>query len=91
MREIHIRRMAYNDARMKLETELNDAFMQSERRVHIVHGIGQGKLKAMAIKVVNDYDFCGLVPDEYILRPNPGVLVVDLFPPDRATLRMYRA
>ncbi len=83
--------MSYHDARLKLETELNEAFMQSERRVHIVHGIGQGKLKAMAIQVVEGYDFCSLVPEENVLRPNPGVLVVDLFPPDRATLRMYRA
>lgn len=83
--------MSYNDARMKLENELNDAFMQSERRVHIVHGIGQGKLKAMAIDVVNGYDFCSPVSGEYILNPNPGVLLVDLFPPDQRTLRMYRA
>ena len=83
--------MSYSDARLKLENELNDAFMQSERRVHIIHGIGQGKLNAMALAVVRGYDFCGLVAEENILHHNPGVLVVDLFPPDRAALRMYRA
>jgi hypothetical protein len=81
--------MPWDEARLKLENELNDAFMRSETRVIIVHGIGQGKLKQMAIEVVQSYDFCRLVPEEDIVRYNPGVLVVDLFPPDRATLRMY--
>lgn len=91
MREIHIRRMSYQDAKQKLETELNEAFMQGESRVDIVHGIGQGKLKAMAMQIVRESNFCSLIPEERILYRNPGVLPVDLFPPDRATMRMYRA
>ena len=90
MREIHIRRMSYDDARMKLENELNDAFMCGERRVHVVHGVGQGKLKSMAQRVIAGYDFCQVVPDERVLNYNAGVMVVDVFPPSRAELRMYR-
>lgn len=83
--------MSYQDAKLKLETELNEAFMRGESRVYVVHGIGQGKLKAMAVRIVSASNFCSLVPEERILHKNPGVLPVDLFPPDRATLRMYRA
>ena len=91
IREIHIRRMSLSEARIKLENELNDAFMRSERRVHVVHGVGQGKLKTMLFEVVRGYDFCRLVDAANVLNYNPGVTVVDLFPPDRATLRMYRS
>lgn len=89
-REIRIRRMALDEARWKLESELNEAFMQGVACVHVIHGIGQGRLKAMALQVLSGYDFCRVRSEEDTAVYNPGVLVVDLFPPDRATLRRYR-
>jgi len=89
-REIRIRRMPLDEARWKLESELHDAFMQGVGCVHVIHGIGQGRLKAMALEILQGYDFCRVRPPEDVAVYNPGVLVVDLFPPDRATMRRYR-
>ena len=45
MREIRIRELRYEEARARLEDELNRAFMEGEMRVHVLHGIGEGILK----------------------------------------------
>lgn len=91
MREIRIRQMSYIDARSKLEAELNEAFMRSERRVLVVHGVGQGKLKALVQDVARGYDFCRLVDPANLAHYNPGCTVIDIDSPDRADIRRYRA
>lgn len=89
MREIRIREMALEEARWKLEQELNDAFMAGESRVRVLHGIGTGRLKKMTHEVAESYDFVKIVP-ESSLTYNPGITVLDLFPPDRSRMRMIR-
>ena len=49
MKEIYIRKMRYEEARYKLERELQDAFMEGETLVQVVHGIGEGKLKQLTL------------------------------------------
>ncbi|MCB1307227.1 MAG: Smr/MutS family protein [Leptospiraceae bacterium] len=89
MREIHVRRLRYPEARRELERQLNAAFMAGERRVHVVHGVGSGRLKKMVADLVQEMGF-GSVVERDALMYNPGVTVVDLFPPDQQTLKMYR-
>lgn len=79
MREIYIRRMKPYEARLKLEEELNRAFMDGIERVQIVHGIGAGVLRDLTREVVGAYDFCDIF--ETVLSDNPGVTQVDLYPP----------
>jgi len=89
MREIRIRLMSYDEARDKLEMELNEAFMAGETRVQVLHGIGTGALKRLTEKTVRGYDFASLVEDPAVY--NPGVTLVDLLPPSKSDLRKYRA
>ena len=80
--------MRVNAARSKLDAELNDAFMAGETRVRVLHGIGSGALKKMTEEAVRDCGFGKIAAD--IIYNNPGITVVDLFPPDRYTMRMYK-
>ncbi len=88
MREIRIREMRFDAARLKLEVELNEAFMAGETRVSVLHGIGSGKLRKLTETVVNDMGFGRLVTDT--LDSNPGTTLVDLFPPDSHHLKMMK-
>ena len=90
IRQIRIREMRLPAARDRLEQELNDAFLAGEQRVHVLHGIGSGALKRMTAEVVSQYDFCRLVELDATLY-NPGISVVDLFPPDPSAIRQYMA
>lgn len=83
--------MSFVDAKSKLENELNEAFMQSERRVVVVHGVGQGKLKALVQDVARSYDFCRVVDPSNLAYYNPGCTIIDIDSPDRADIRRYRA
>ena len=88
MREIRIRKLGLEDARGKLECELNAAFMAGETRVRVIHGIGTGRLKELTREIVNGCGFGALVEETVFF--NPGVTMVDLFPPDRQALRMLK-
>lgn len=77
------------DARLKLEEELNQAFMAGESSVTVLHGIGSGKLKKLTEEVVQELGFGRVLPaTEY--SGNAGVTRVELFPPDLKTLKMLR-
>ena len=78
--------MRMDEARGKLEGELNEAFMAGETRVNVLHGIGSGQLKQMTLEVVESYDYTRLAE---VLYTNPGVTVVDLDPPDPSAMRRY--
>lgn len=87
IREIRIRKFSYAEARLKLEQELNRAFIAGEKRVHIIHGIGTGQLKKLTARVVAELGLGCIV--ELEIDQNPGQTCVDLLPPDRETLRRY--
>ncbi|MBL8018909.1 MAG: Smr/MutS family protein [Leptospirales bacterium] len=83
MREIHIRRLRYDEARAKLDQEVNEAFVRGERYIEIVHGIGGGVLQKMAREYVDSSEFLKLLPD----ASNPGVLRVEVLAPDLRTIK----
>ena len=87
MREIRIRQMRYEEARMKLEAELNDAFIAGELRVSVLHGIGTGVLKKMTAEAVRECGYARVVTT--LVNENPGVTLVDLDPPDRSAMGRY--
>lgn len=86
MRTIYIRQMRYEEARIKLDRELNDAFMDGETFVEIMHGIGEGVLKRMAIDYVTSCSFLKLVERDPMFRGNPGATLVEVLAPSREYL-----
>lgn len=85
MREIHIRRLRYDEARAKLDQEINEAFIRGERYIEIIHGIGGGVLQKMAREYVDSSEFLKLLPD----ASNPGVLRVEVLSPDVRTIKSF--
>lgn len=89
MREIYIRKLHYEEARIKLEREIQDAFVEGEKYIEIVHGIGEGILKKMTIDYVDSHDFLKLVERPEFLRSNPGTTMVEILGPSNEILRKY--
>ncbi len=85
MKSIHIRRLPYEEARAKLEQELQDAFLAGERYVEIIHGIGGGVLREMAHEVVGSLDFLRALPE----GSNPGVLRAEVLSPGKGEIKKY--
>jgi len=46
--EIHLRRLTVDEARLKLDRYLNDAFMAGLYQVRIIHGKGTGTIRQTA-------------------------------------------
>ncbi len=89
MREIRIRELRADEARRKLEMELNDAFMAGETSAVVLHGIGSGRLKKLTEEVVQEMGFARILP-ALTLSANPGETRLELLPPDKKTLRMLK-
>ncbi|MDF3819425.1 Smr/MutS family protein [Leptospira sp. 96542] len=83
MRTIYIRQLRFEEARTKLERELNDAFMDGESFVEILHGIGEGILRKMALEYVGSCDFLKLVERDPMIRTNPGSTLVEILAPSK--------
>ncbi len=90
MKEIYIRKMRYEEAKYKLERELNDAFMEGETLVQVVHGIGEGKLKQLTLAIASGYDFLRIVNTESYIAPNPGVTKFEIMGLDKQDLKRYK-
>lgn len=82
--------MRYEEARIKLDRELNDAFMSGESFVEILHGIGEGILKRMAIDYVESCDFLKLVERDPMIRTNPGTTLVEVLAPSKEYINRLR-
>ncbi|HMV45383.1 MAG TPA: Smr/MutS family protein [Leptospiraceae bacterium] len=89
MIEIYIRKMRYEEAKQKLERELQDAFMRGETLVQVVHGIGEGKLKELTLETIRNYDYLRLVNTEQFITPNPGVTKIEIMGLDKQDLKKY--
>ncbi|MBX7058566.1 MAG: Smr/MutS family protein [Leptospirales bacterium] len=87
-REIRLRKMSVEQARLLLESELNQAFLAGEEQVSVIHGVGEGHIKALVEQVVGECGFARLHQRDAQFY-NPGVSLVDLFPPERGALRQY--
>jgi len=86
---IYIRKLRYPEAEKKLEEDLESAFMQGVTSVEVVHGIGNGVLKKMVAEKIGELGFCKIVEIEEIAT-NPGVTLVELFPPSKQQLRRLK-
>jgi DNA-nicking Smr family endonuclease len=89
MREIYIRKLRYEEAHEKLEREIQRAFVEGEIYIEIVHGIGEGILKRMAMEYIQAQDFLRLIPRPDMIRTNPGSTLVELLAPSAEILRKY--
>lgn len=81
--------MRYEEAKQKLERELQDAFMRGETLVQVVHGIGEGKLKELTLETIRNYDYLRLVNTEQFITPNPGVTKIEIMGLDKQDLKKY--
>lgn len=89
MREIYIRKMRYEDAKEKLEREINKAFMDGETLVEVIHGIGEGKLRQMTLDYIAANDFLKLYQSEFVYS-NPGSTKIEILAPDKSDLKRLR-
>ena len=56
MREIHLRKLSYDEARQKLEREIHSAFYSGEQFLEIVHGVGGGVIRKMVYEYIQTLD-----------------------------------
>lgn len=49
--EIHLRRLTVDEALLRLERYLNDAFMAGQYKIRVIHGKGTGTLR----QAIHDY------------------------------------
>jgi len=87
MREIRIRQMRYLDARDKLEREIHEAFMNGETRIQVLHGIGTGQLRQMTVEFIESLSFAEVADSP---GGNPGVTLVNLYPPAPRYLKRWK-
>lgn len=85
MRTIYLRKLRYEEARSKLLSELEKAFMAGETCVEVVHGIGTYTLKKMVEKEVAQIDYVDILESQ-----NPGSALLEVYPPEPHILRQYR-
>ena len=88
MKEIRIRELRYDEAKALLERELEKAFLSGEMRVYVLHGIGEGILKQMTLETAESLDYARVFTPGTIPY-NPGITVIDLFPPDPSVFQKY--
>lgn len=89
LREIYIRKMGYEEAKMKLEREIHDAFMKGETLVEVVHGIGGGKLKQLTLDYVRENDFLKLFATSDFIWQNPGSTKIEILSPRKSDIKRY--
>ena len=81
MREIHLRKLSYDEARQKLEREIHSAFYSGEQFLEIVHGVGGGVIRKMVYEYIQTLDFVKPIERSESLWKNPGTLQVELLVP----------
>lgn len=89
MKEIHIRKMRAIEARQKLERELDAAFMSGETYVHIVHGIGEGILRKIAIEAIAEIPYVRILENPGF-ESNHGIIRLEILSPSRQEIRNVR-
>ncbi|TGK35003.1 DNA mismatch repair protein MutS [Leptospira gomenensis] len=86
---IYIRKLRFEEAKQKLDREIQDAFLAGETLIEIVHGIGEGVLKKLAADTIRTHDFLKEVDYSQFGISNPGSTLVEVLGPDKETLRRY--
>lgn len=88
-RVIRIRQLPYAEASWKLENELNEAFMNGESRVSVLHGVGTGQLKSLTVEMANRLDFVRLITG-FPFDRNPGVTELEILVADSSFMRRVK-
>jgi DNA-nicking Smr family endonuclease len=91
MREVYIRKMRFEEARRKLERELDKAFLEGETLVEVVHGVGEEVLKKMTIEFVSSRDYLRIFQVPSFIHQNPGSTKVEILSPSKKDLKKYMA
>ncbi len=89
MKEIYIRKLSYIDAKNKLEREIQQAFVEGETYVEVIHGIGEGILKRMVIEYVQSQSYLKLVERTSLVSSNPGATQIEILTPKKEILKKY--
>jgi hypothetical protein len=90
MKQIIIRKMRYEEAKYKLESELNEAFMSGESAVEVLHGIGEGKLKNLTLETISKYDFLKILSSESWMNSNLGTTKIEILGLTKKELNRYK-
>jgi len=79
MLEIYVRHLQTWQAEPLIIKGIDDAFLQGERRVEVVHGSSGGVLRKLTRQIALDHPLVKrIVPAQELLRPNPGGTVLEL-------------
>lgn len=87
---IYIRKMRYEEARIKLEREIHSAFLEGETLVEVVHGIGEGKLKQLTLDFVAENSFLRVFYSGDLVHQNPGSTKIEILSPSKQELKRFR-
>lgn len=89
MRIIYIRKLSYNEAKEKLIKEIQEAFLNGEKEIEVIHGIGEGILKKMTIEYVKSQTYLKLIESPDFVYNNPGSTRIEILSPDKETIQKY--
>lgn len=90
MKEIYIRKLRYEEAKIKLEREIHSAFMEGETFVEVIHGIGEGKLKQLTIEFAQSTDFLKIYDPGDFVQTNPGSTKLEILSPTKNYLKKIK-
>ncbi len=76
--EIHLRRLTVDDALLKLDKYLNDAFMAGLPQVRVIHGKGTGALRHAIRKQLAKHPLVELYRSGEYGEGGSGVTIVEL-------------
>ena len=87
--EIYIRKMRYEEAKIKLDREMHAAFLDGETLVEVIHGIGEGKLRQLTLDYVKENDFLRLFHTSGFIPENPGSTKIEILAPTKQDLKRW--
>ncbi len=73
---IHIRKLRWDEARLKLMRELDTLYLQGIRKVKIIHGKGAGKLRKMVREYLAKQPFIEKFEEASFFEGDSGVTIV---------------
>lgn len=79
MFKIYVRHLMQWQAEPKILQGIDEAFLQGERKIEVIHGASGGVLRKLTLAIAEDHPLVKrVVPAKEILRPNPGGTILEL-------------
>jgi len=78
--EIYIRKLPYEQAELKLKKELDQYYMNGVSRIRIIHGKGEGILKAMTRDYCKEQSFVKKIYEAPFYEGGAGATIVEFIP-----------